>query len=67
MLHVAPIALGGRRGGPAWLGGAEVARLADAHRFRPIASRVTADGDTLLTFAPVAAKPGPRVARGTAS
>jgi len=67
VLHVAPIALGGRRGGPAWLGGAEVARLADAHRFRPIASRVTADGDTLLTFAPVAAKPGPRVARGTAS
>ncbi|MBL8627103.1 MAG: bifunctional diaminohydroxyphosphoribosylaminopyrimidine deaminase/5-amino-6-(5-phosphoribosylamino)uracil reductase RibD [Myxococcales bacterium] len=63
-LHVAPIALGGRRGGPAWLGGAEVARLADAVRFTPIGCRVTTDGDTLLTFA---SAPARRPARGRAS
>jgi diaminohydroxyphosphoribosylaminopyrimidine deaminase / 5-amino-6-(5-phosphoribosylamino)uracil reductase len=33
ILHVAPVVFGGRRGGAAWVGGAEVARLADAHRF----------------------------------
>jgi diaminohydroxyphosphoribosylaminopyrimidine deaminase / 5-amino-6-(5-phosphoribosylamino)uracil reductase len=32
VLHVAPAILGGRRGGPSWVGGAEVVRLADAHR-----------------------------------
>ncbi len=32
VLHVAPRVLGGRRGGPSWVGGDEVARLADAHR-----------------------------------
>jgi diaminohydroxyphosphoribosylaminopyrimidine deaminase/5-amino-6-(5-phosphoribosylamino)uracil reductase len=32
ILHVAPAILGGRQGGPAWVGGTEVSRLADAHR-----------------------------------
>lgn len=32
ILHVAPAILGGRQGGPAWVGGDEVRRLADAHR-----------------------------------
>ncbi|MBK9032831.1 MAG: bifunctional diaminohydroxyphosphoribosylaminopyrimidine deaminase/5-amino-6-(5-phosphoribosylamino)uracil reductase RibD [Myxococcales bacterium] len=56
-LHVAPIALGGRRGGPAWLGGAEVATLAEARRFAVAAVRVTADDDVVLTL-----RPGPAAA-----
>lgn len=56
-LHVAPMALGGRRGGPAWLGGREVARLAAAYRFVPREVRQTVDGDTILRFTPAAPPP----------
>ncbi len=55
VLHVAPIALGGRRGGPAWLGGVEVARLAAAHRFTWLEQRTTADGDLIARLAPAPA------------
>ncbi|MEZ4402821.1 MAG: dihydrofolate reductase family protein [Kofleriaceae bacterium] len=56
-LHVAPVALGGRRGGPAWLGGVEVPRLADARRFVIGATRLTADGDLVVTLAPAPRPP----------
>ncbi len=51
VLHVAPRILGGRRGGPAWVGGDEVTRLADAYRFR-ITSVQLAGDDLLLTLRP---------------
>lgn len=49
VLHVAPIVLGGRRGGPTWVGGREVARLADATRFAIHATRA-AGGDLIVTL-----------------
>lgn len=49
ILHVAPIVLGGRRGGPAWVGGREVARLADAHRFAITSTRLLGD-DLILAL-----------------
>lgn len=50
-LHVAPKVLGGRPGGPAWVGGDEVKRLDLAHRFGIRAASVAGD-DLLLTLRP---------------
>lgn len=50
VLHVAPLVLGGARGGPAWVGGTEVARLADAHRLAITDTRI-AGGDLIVTLA----------------
>ncbi len=50
-LHVAPKVLGGRSGGPAWVGGEEVAGLDQAQRFTIRAARFAAD-DLLLTLRP---------------
>ncbi|MCL4228483.1 MAG: bifunctional diaminohydroxyphosphoribosylaminopyrimidine deaminase/5-amino-6-(5-phosphoribosylamino)uracil reductase RibD [Myxococcales bacterium] len=49
VLHVAPRILGGRRGGPAWVGGDEVPRLADAHRLALHAVAFAGD-DLILTL-----------------
>ena len=51
VLHVAPMILGGRHGGPAWVGGAEVARLADAHRLVFRSARFAGD-DLVVTLRP---------------
>ena len=59
-LHIGAIALGGRRGGPSWLGGREVPRLAAAKRFVFETLRPTEDGDAIVTLrraAPVKKKP----------
>lgn len=56
ILHVAPIALGGKKGGPAWVGGREVARLADAHRFAIVATALVGD-DLAITLRPRPASP----------
>ena len=56
VLHVGGLALGGRRGGPSWLGGREVARLAAAKRFGFRELRPTDDGDAILTLRRAAPK-----------
>jgi diaminohydroxyphosphoribosylaminopyrimidine deaminase/5-amino-6-(5-phosphoribosylamino)uracil reductase len=51
VLHVAPRILGGRRGGPAWVGGVEVARLADARRLT-VRSVAFARDDLIVSLRP---------------
>ena len=61
VLHVAPTILGGRQGGPSWVGGSEVARLADAHRLT-FRSAHFAGSDLVVTL-----RPGPTASDGPRS
>jgi diaminohydroxyphosphoribosylaminopyrimidine deaminase/5-amino-6-(5-phosphoribosylamino)uracil reductase len=55
LLYLAPAVLGGRdgSGGPAWVGGEGVARLADAHRLRFVGPPIMVGDDLFLTARPV--------------
>jgi diaminohydroxyphosphoribosylaminopyrimidine deaminase/5-amino-6-(5-phosphoribosylamino)uracil reductase len=57
LLFIAPKILGGRRGagGPAWVGGVEVASLARAHRLHFVAAPVQLGPDVLLVARPAGA------------
>ncbi len=51
VLHVAPAILGGRHGGPSWVGGDEVSRLSDAHRLVFRSARFSG-ADLVVTLRP---------------